>query len=519
MMDYKAMALEEYNSAETTAHHGGAYGRPFWNANATQFTYVPAFGFPVSPMAKEYLFTATDCEGKKHSFTDKRPTALLTPIWSEIPTGMVTLTVEALDAEGKALFLTGARTFYKCAPFAGREAYGLPAQSYEDCAKKGLRYVLHQPFIRYFLEHGVPDPSYNYYIYPSKTIGAIVNALVNLAELDKESAEEALLLARKAADYLLSIRFKAPYAAEGLPPTYYTAFRPEGVGNNYAATPNLGKIMMIYPATAGAAYLALAKATKEEKYRKAALTIADYYLRTQLPEGSWPLMIDAESGNKTTENLCIPDVIMAFLAKVYDATKDVRYKDAADRSLSYIEEKCLKTYNWEGQFEDVQPTANYQNLTHFNAKNYLEYITEHRERTPEMLDTALDLCRFIEDQFVVWGKHAPHATNNTGEWLYPAGLEQYQWYHPINGSTTSAMRTFLCAHKLTKNPLFLEKARALADTVAKNQNEKSGAIPTYFRSADCAEKLEDFWLNCHTGAANDMMRIALYEKNLEKENA
>jgi hypothetical protein len=61
-------------------HHGGAYGRPFWNANATQFTYVPAFGFSVSPLAKEYLFTATDCEGKKHSFTDKRPTALLTPI-------------------------------------------------------------------------------------------------------------------------------------------------------------------------------------------------------------------------------------------------------------------------------------------------------------------------------------------------------------------------------------------------------------------------------------------------------
>ena len=103
---YKAAALAEYNSGETTAHHGGAYGRPFWNANATQFTFVPAFGFPVSPLAHEYLFTATDCEGKKHSFRAAKPTALLTPIWAAIPTGMVTLTVEALSAEEKKNGLT-----------------------------------------------------------------------------------------------------------------------------------------------------------------------------------------------------------------------------------------------------------------------------------------------------------------------------------------------------------------------------------------------------------------------------
>ena len=103
------MALAECNSEKTTAHHGGAYSRPFWNANATQFTYVPAFHFPVSPMATEYLFTATDCEGNRHSFRDKKPTALLTPIWADIPSGMVTLTVEALSAEGKAMMnlLTG----------------------------------------------------------------------------------------------------------------------------------------------------------------------------------------------------------------------------------------------------------------------------------------------------------------------------------------------------------------------------------------------------------------------------
>lgn len=517
MEDFKAAALAEYNSEKTTAHHGGAYGRPFWNANATQFTYVPAFNFPVSPLATEYLFTATDCNGKKHSFIAKKPIELLTPIWAQIPSGMVTLTVEALSAEGKPLFLTAARTFYKGAPFAGREAYGLPKQSYAECAKKGFRYVLEQPYVRHFLTHGTPDPTYVYYVYPSKTISAIVKSLVNLAKLDNTVADVALLLAQKAADYLLSITFKAPAALAGLPPTYYTAFRPEGE-NNYKATELLGKIMMIYPASAGVAYLALEQACKEARYLDAAARIADYYVNTMLPEGSWPLMLDAESGAAEGKNLCIPDTIMAFLFDMFERTKDVRYRDAAQKGLSYMEEKCLKTYNWEGQFEDVGLTANYKNLTHFNAKNYLAFITEHREHTEETVETALDLCRFIEDQFVVWGPHAPTAKWDTSKWLYPVGLEQYEWYHPINGSTTSAMQAFICAHKLTKNPLFLEKARALADTIAKNQNAESGAIPTYLRGPDCAEKLEDFWLNCHTGVARDMMFMAEYEESLQ-ENA
>ena len=228
------------------------------------------------------------------------------------------------------------------------------------------------------------------------------------------------------------------------------------------------------------------------------------------------LEVRLESGERTTQNLCIPDVIISFLFDMAEQMDDARYKTAAERGLAYIEEKCLATYNWEGQFEDVHPTANYENLTHFNAKNYMGFITEHREHTPETIETALDLCRFIEDQFVVWGPHAPAAKWDTSQWLYPAGLEQYGWYHPINGSTTSAMQAFIYAHKLTKNPLFLEKARALATTVANHQNEQSGAIPTYFREENCEETLEDFWLNCHTGAASQMMFMANYEASLEE---
>ena len=88
-------ALKEYNSEITTAHHGGVAGRPFWNVCASQFVFNPCFQFTEIPGCKRYLFTATDCNKKKHTFEAVSPTSLLTPIWGDIPECIVELKVEA----------------------------------------------------------------------------------------------------------------------------------------------------------------------------------------------------------------------------------------------------------------------------------------------------------------------------------------------------------------------------------------------------------------------------------------
>ena len=97
MNQYAKQALLEYNSEETAAHLGGVNNRPFWNAHATQFTFVPAFQFPGILKARGYLFTALDKDGVKHTFKADRPTASLAPIWAEIPVGIVHLTLESLN--------------------------------------------------------------------------------------------------------------------------------------------------------------------------------------------------------------------------------------------------------------------------------------------------------------------------------------------------------------------------------------------------------------------------------------
>ena len=133
-------ALDEYNG-EIAKHHGGINGRPFWNTNSSQFIYNPCFGFPIIPGAKSYLFTANDCNGVTRSFKAEKPTSLLTPIWKDLPAGIVELKVEALDEDGNIKYLAGARTFFKCDPFPGRENLPPKACTYRECALKGLRYV------------------------------------------------------------------------------------------------------------------------------------------------------------------------------------------------------------------------------------------------------------------------------------------------------------------------------------------------------------------------------------------
>jgi len=51
-------ARRECASEKTTAHAGGGPGRPFWNANAFQFMYVPSFRFAGIPGCKSYHFIA-----------------------------------------------------------------------------------------------------------------------------------------------------------------------------------------------------------------------------------------------------------------------------------------------------------------------------------------------------------------------------------------------------------------------------------------------------------------------------
>ena len=520
MDKYAHQALLQCNSAECSPRPGGICGRPFWNTHSTQFMFSPVLEFKQGPAGCSYLYTAKDKNGKLYSFKGDSPFASLAPIWGQLPEGFVNLRAEALDSKGETIELLGERRFFKCSPFPGRSAYPKKARSYRQCALKALRFVYEDPMVQHWLIHGTPEPDYPHNAYPSKMISSIIKAMVYYAKLEPHNAENALLLAKKAADFLLSITPDEDDPLAGLPPTYsFEGLNEESVDKVApAAKKCLGTTMMIYPVSAGIGFLTLYNATGEEKYFKAAIRIAQYYKKTVLPCGSWYLLFDSKTGKNLSENICISYSFVDFFRELYEKTGDEGWHELEVGHFNYITKVCLDSYKWEGQFEDVKVSDDYLNLTHFAADKTIEYISKNYSDNPKWVDEAVQLMRFVEDQFVVWGEF-PNRYNdpNFKPHLTPAGLEQYYCYWPIDGSTAAIMRAFTCMYTLTKDRLYLEKAMTLGDTITRVQVEENGKIPTFWIGENCSEGHKNFWINCQIGTAFNMLRLADLTESEETE--
>ncbi len=512
-MNYKEQAFKEYNSEEFLVRPGGINGRGFWNVNSTQFIFCPCFSFPIIPKANGYLFTLTDEKGSLHTFTAEAPTASLAPVWKDVPTGMVTLKVESLNKDGKPQYLAGARTFFKADGFPGRENLLKPASTYRECALKALRYVFNEDFNQYWLTHGKPDPFYPHNVYPSKTISSVIKAMISYSRLDKENSEKAIKLAKNAADYLISISYSADSPVPLLPPTYsFDGLDFDTVDKTAPMAKNrTDKIMLIYPASCALAYLELFDVTGDKKYYDAAVAIGDYYKNNVLECGSWYLLRSISTGEPESDNVCAAYTILDLMHELHARTGDKIWHTLEKNYFKNLQAKRFECYNWEGQFEDILLSGSYRNLTHIDADNLISYITKNLYDDPQAVENAKELLRFVEDQFVVWGRFSPWNTHFDPEkdfWYSPAGVEQYYWYVPIDGSTAKIMNAFLDVYSLTKDPLLLEKARALGDMITRMQNKESGVIPTHWMKKDCIENLENFWINCQIGTAGYMMRLA-----------
>ena len=508
-MDLKKLALEEYNNPDYAIRRGGVNGNAFWNIQAQAFMFCPSFDFAPFPGCTNYLFEAQDESGKTYSFNANNSYALLTPIWNDLQPGQIQLCVYALNREGNKIAMIGARSFHKSAPFTGE--YPPEAVDYRTCAKKAYDYLLTIPYVSDWAE-GKYNTDYDLGMFLIKMNAAIINAMLNYAKLSPENAEKAMAIAKNAADFMIKVSAPKGSPLEGLPPTYYWSPDIENSMKHHGTvSQRLNTTMLIYPCNAGTAYLNLYKATNDKKYFDAAMKIAEYYKANVCENGTWHQMLSVETGESLASNYSIPTSITAFLYKVYKLTNDETYKTLSENGMKYLWNNTVKDFHWEGQFEDSGLSQHYSNMTHFSASSIIKDILDNHSDNPEYVECAKELMRYIEDQFVVWDKPQKyHRHGNADYWSYPAGLEQYNWYVPIDTSTLGIASSFINMHKLTKEPLYLEKAKALANTVTRMQNEENGLIPTHWKTKDCKETGGDLWINCLIASANRLFEFAEY---------
>ena len=500
--EFASMAAAECASADNVIGRG----RPAWDQYAVQFMYVPRFRFPHIPCYAKYRYTAVDENGKTHVFESGTSSADLSPIWQGLPEGVVKLTVCGVNADGSDGENVGTRTFFRLSPFPG----DLPEKKrpYSEAASMAFEYATSQSYIRHWLTDGTPDPDYDLNVYPSKMISSIIDAMIYYAGVRPEKAGDAVTIARNAADYLIGITAREGVMKD-VPPTFQTDFRDDAENrNNYTASERINQVMMLYPAQAGHSYVGLFNFTGDRKYLDEAIKIGEHYALNVLDNGSWHLIKDIRTGDVLSPNFCDPlEHIVPFLMSLYAATGNEKWRSLADGAIRYVENNNLKTYEWEGQFEDSVCSVNYSNLTHYGASALARHYAKYYADDGEKRAVAEDLMRFVEDQFVVWRRPAPwnKDSDDTTVFHTPCGLEQYNWYVPIDASTANIMSAFLAMYKAGYGELYLEKAKALADSLTRVQYD-DGLIPTHWMTREKTDL--PFWINCMFHAAIKLAEIA-----------
>ncbi|MFA6402262.1 MAG: hypothetical protein WCX31_11665 [Salinivirgaceae bacterium] len=461
--------------------------QPFWNEKAVMFKYAPSFQNSntswIIPKPKYYRYSAFSFTDKQfYTFTANTPYEALTPIWDILPNGEVYLKVESVSMDEKDFILAGSRLFYKTAVFC--PPYAESKYSFHEAFKKGLLFIYNQGHIQNWLITGKPDhKNHTLYCYSALEVGSVVNAMILFNKYFPQN-DTSLLIAVKAANYLIDNSEPQGTPLEFFPKVY------EGTGM-YAGKFK-EEVIMTEPASTGMSFLALFDKTGEKKYLNAALRIADTYLKTQLPSGTWYIRINKETGKPAAEELCIPINIANFLSVLVEKYQYQKYQKVIDSAIDWIWKNPMVTYNWTGQFEDVAPHKPYQNLSKYEASWFAQYLLNNKEKDTTYLKSAKELIAFCEDQFVVWEKPGIYDNwgNSSERWHTPAVLEQFLCYVPIDASAVQMIQTFYLAYEKTNDQIYREKAIALANSLVNTQLD-NGMIPTFW-----APGFEEFWNNC-----------------------
>ena len=506
-------------------------GIPFWNGYATLFRYAPAFDFKAVSGATRYRFTLMGADATKStSFTADSPEASLSPVWGSFANGQWTVVCEGLDAKGDVAGKAGERKFVKTASF-GEVRFSPAARPYRKAARMIYEYMTSLPAMKTLVETGIPDQNYQHNAYPSKTHAAHIKAMLEWAAFDPKNREKAMRFARASGDYLLSQLEPSDAPLAFWPPTYGRAplkydpkanggkNRPAMVGNDpEGAAKYRGQVMTLYPADVGVQFIALAKVTGQKKYLEAAKGIGETYLKIRRADGTWALKYWLDTGKVECPNPLVPTKPMVLFEGLADATGDAKWRKAADECFKWLEKGPLTDWNWDGQFEDIQPRPPYQDLTKHNAIDTMLHLLKRRGGSLEARKLAREILRWSEDQFVFWespcapGGNVPRPANGSplypSGWHYPSVYEQYSCYISIDASAAKMIFAYLAMYRAEKNPLDLAKAKALADAITQVQ-ETSGRVPTFWAAkGDWISDVRYDWLNCMASSAAALLDVA-----------
>lgn len=494
-----AEAAKEYLTPIRPASEGR---NPCWNEFCKKFIYAPAFDVKAVEGADNYKFIIKEKDGSgEWSFTSTDPCADLSPIWASVPPSKVDLTVLAIDGKENVLDTAYKRSFLRDFPFEG--PYNSNVRPYREAAIMAALYIHKTPGAQKFKETFVPDLDlYSHFTYANKVIGGLISVEAKIAEYVPSLKEEALLIARNAARFLIDQSRPEGDCLEYFPPTYY--------GDRVASKNdwNVGRTMTMDACYSGNAFLDLFRVTGDSLYYDRALKIADTFMKIQNEDGSFPIKVYFETGEPVNEVKAMLHPILNYIRRLENEYGVTRYADMSARAAKWMKEVALETFDLTGQFEDVtvEGLKPYQNLTNCTASPYASYILRGHPSAEEIED-ARDLIRLSEDQFVHW--NALPNKDGVRPIATPCVYEQHRYQVPVDNSSCNVANAYLDLYEATGDELAFAKAKALVDNLTVVQDITNGKIPTTFdlRSPE-RNKRRTYWINCTNASITILLRMA-----------
>jgi len=302
-------------------------------------------------------------------------------------------------------------------------------------------------------------------------------------------------VAKKAAAFLMSIA-----EPEGAPLAHFTP-------TYYRHDSKVDLVMTMDPVMTVDAYLDMFDYTSDSLYYKEAMAILSTYDRIVDGNGYVPKKLVLSTGEGTFPSGSLCSGLMATLQRVEDKYGEDCYRPLRLRCEKYFNDVLLPEFDMGGQYEDVTvDVRQYQDMAMSWAVRFSEYLANKRPLSETDLKNAVDLARYVEDQFVHWdlltnGKHVP-------EYFTPGVYEQYYCAICIDASAAGTAQMFMSLYDATGDELYFQKAKALVDAIVRAQNPHTGEIPTFWHRWYSGGG--GFWINCTEHSARALLRMDSY---------
>jgi hypothetical protein len=149
----------------------------------------------------------------------------------------------------------------------------------------------------------------------------------------------------------------------------------------------------------------------------------------------------------------------------------------------------------------------------------IRYLCRHKDEAPEYLPKAIELNRWVEDQFIAFG---PDDEASPVRVKGPQVFEQFVCWRPMEGHTANWILALIELHKATHKPIYLDKAQAAANAICAEQYP-DGQFSTWGRDYQTGKSMDGEldpprhnWFNGNAFADWALYKLTLYRKTLTR---